>query len=271
MQVPTHVSFLPWINVNKIVWKEFVENKNAIYYFNNNRYNICCRTLSQKDSSMKIPYNILHNESSLSFIFDNIDNFNVKRIMGGIHAIEFTIYYLQHYTSSLTKEHWEILSQNYYAVDLLILNEDKLNWDSLCINCHWKAIKLLENNQDKINWEYLSRNSSAMHLLEKNWGKISWPFLSMNKNAIHILSKNQDKINWKFLSINHNAMDLLKENQDKIDWEVFSNNPSILTYVLNYNILKTNMDIIREELLLKVMHPRRLQRWINMGGNIDDF
>ena len=31
------------------------------------------------------------------------------------------------------------------------------------------------------------------------------------------------------------------------------------------------MDVIREELLMKCMHPARLERWLEMGGDIDDF
>jgi hypothetical protein len=31
------------------------------------------------------------------------------------------------------------------------------------------------------------------------------------------------------------------------------------------------MDIIREDLITKSMHPKRLERWIGLGGEIDDF
>jgi hypothetical protein len=31
------------------------------------------------------------------------------------------------------------------------------------------------------------------------------------------------------------------------------------------------MDIIREELIMESMHPRRLEKWLEMGGDIDDF
>jgi hypothetical protein len=35
--------------------------------------------------------------------------------------------------------------------------------------------------------------------------------------------------------------------------------------------LKKKIDIIREELIATSMHPKKLQRWIDMGGNIDDW
>jgi hypothetical protein len=63
----------------------------------------------------------------------------------------------------------------------------------------------------------------------------------------------------------------LEKNQDKIDWLSLSENPSIFKKKLNYDFLKRRMDIIREELIIKCMHPSRLEQWIENGGEIDDF
>jgi hypothetical protein len=63
----------------------------------------------------------------------------------------------------------------------------------------------------------------------------------------------------------------LEKNQDKINWKLFSRNPSIFQNILNYEFLKERMDVIREELLMKCMHPARLHRWLDMEGYIDDF
>jgi hypothetical protein len=41
--------------------------------------------------------------------------------------------------------------------------------------------------------------------------------------------------------------------------------------VLNRKFLEERMNIIKEELIMKCMHPSRLERWIEMGGEIDDF
>jgi hypothetical protein len=41
--------------------------------------------------------------------------------------------------------------------------------------------------------------------------------------------------------------------------------------VINYKFLEKRMNVIREELIMKCMHPSRLERWIEMGGDIDDF
>jgi hypothetical protein len=63
----------------------------------------------------------------------------------------------------------------------------------------------------------------------------------------------------------------LEQNQDKIDWYWLSYNPSIFKEGYNYNFLKERTDVIKQELIMNAMHPRRLQRWIDNGGNIDDF
>jgi hypothetical protein len=45
----------------------------------------------------------------------------------------------------------------------------------------------------------------------------------------------------------------------------------IFDKMINYAYLKKRMDVIREELMMKSMHPRRLERWLELGGDIDDF
>jgi hypothetical protein len=95
--------------------------------------------------------------------------------------------------------------------------------------------------------------------------------LSLNPNAVHLLEKNPDKINWDHLSGNPNAIHLLEKNPDIINWSFLSRNPSIFKKTIKYKYLYQRMNIIREELMMKCMHPRRLERWIEMGGDIDDF
>lgn len=61
---------------------------------------------------------------------------------------------------------WSILSGNYYAIDLLKNNVDKIDYSQLSGNEHKDAIKILEKNIDKINWTKLSYNHSALDLIE---------------------------------------------------------------------------------------------------------
>lgn len=155
------------------------------------------------------------------------------------------------------------------AIDFLDKNIDKLHWLQLSLNEN--AISILEKNIDKIVWSSLSYNRNAISILEKNSEKIDWVTLSGNENAISILEKNIDKINWDMLSSNRNAISLLEKNQHRINYRNLSFNSDIFTRVIHYQRIKQRMDLIREELMMKCMHPARLQKWIDLGGCIDDF
>ena len=101
---------------------------------------------------------------------------------------------------------------------------------------------------DKINFWGLSWNSAAIHIIEKNMSLVSWMGLSANPSAIH----------------------LLKQNPDKIDWLQFSTNPSIFEY--DYQALSIKRTyILLEELMMKTLHPTRIQYWLNNGMSIDDL
>ncbi len=104
--------------------------------------------------------------------------------------------------------------------------------------------------------------------MENNLDKINWCNLSANINAIHILEKNLDKIDWNNLSRNINAISILKNNIDKIDWNNLSRNENI--FELDLKFLKRKMDIIREELMMKVYHPIRFKSYMDMGYDIAD-
>ena len=90
--------------------------------------------------------------------------------------------------------------------------------------------------------------------------KINWDNLSLNINAIELLKNNQDKINWDNLSLNINAMNILKNNQDKINWLHISSNPSIFNY--DYEKIRKLCDVYKEELIQKVFHPKRFERYL---------
>jgi hypothetical protein len=77
----------------------------------------------------------------------------------------------------------------------------------------------------------------------------------------------EEKIDWGYLSENPNAIHLLEKNPKKIDWRYLS----IFTKKINYEYLYQRMNVIREEMMMKCMHPSRLERWIEMGGDVDDF
>ena len=93
----------------------------------------------------------------------------------------------------------------------------------------------------------------------------------MIPDAIDVLEKNPKKFRWGLLECNTNAMHLLEKNVEILNWSVLSSNPSIFTKKINYAFLRKRISLIREELIMKSMHPSRLERFLEMGGNIDDF
>jgi hypothetical protein len=156
-------------------------------------------------------------------------------------------------------------SEPLYKLDWIDLN--KISWD--CLSPNPNAIHLLEKNQDKIHWEGLSLNQNAIHLLEKNQDKIDWRWLSRNPNAINLLEKNLDKVKWEWLSRNPNAIHLLEKNPDKINWHRLSANTAI--FEIDYEALKKRCLIYSEELIQKVFHPSRIQKYLDMGISIDEL
>ena len=188
---------------------------------------------------------------------DKIVWFTLSANLNAIHLLE----------ANPDKIVWNRLSRNPNAIHLLEANPDKIDWNMLCLNPN--AIHLLEANPDKINWEWLSENPNAIHLLEANPDKIVWHMLLENPNAMHIIEANQDKIDWRRLSQNPNAMHILEANQDKINWYSISSNPNIFTY--DYEKMKENCNLYKEELIAYVYHPSRLFKNVTEETDIDEL
>jgi hypothetical protein len=110
-------------------------------------------------------------------------------------------------------------------------------------------------------------------LLEQNQHQIDWTYLSYNKNpnAIHLMERNLDDLCWTWIRQCDTMIDLLQRNQNRIYWYWISCNPAIFEKKIDYQFLKQRMEIIRQELMIKCMHPTRLEKWLLMGGDIDDF
>jgi hypothetical protein len=74
--------------------------------------------------------------------------------------------------------------------------------------------------------------------------------------AIDLLRQNIDNINWYNLSRNPNAHLILKDYPNKVYWPYILENPCIFQY--DYDYMKENMNLIREELMKTCFHPKRL-------------
>lgn len=279
-----------WINENKLDWSTLSSNENAIHLieanpdkidwnwlsYNSNAVHLFKKNKdeSRKHITCKINTSINMNDSNLIKEVEDKINLSMSREK----------YVLDYLEKTPDKIAWYWLSCNPEAIYILEKNKDKIDWVSMSRNPN--AIHLLQTHLDeskrngsecKICWDYLCYNENAIELLKENFDnpigkrRIYWRELSMNPNPIAVswLEKNQDKINWNNLSRNPSAMHLLEKNPDKINWFYFSGLPEI--FELDYNFLRKRMNIIKEELIAKALHPERIQSWIDTGMDIDNI
>ena len=86
-----------------------------------------------------------------------------------------------------------ITSTNSSMIELLKENKDKIHWNELSENEY--AIDLL---RDRIEYEKKLTQKEYEDLEDTD--KIDWYLLSQNNNAVELLRENTDKIDWRFLS-----------------------------------------------------------------------
>jgi hypothetical protein len=101
------------------------------------------------------------------------------------------------------------------------------------------------------------------------WNNLSF---NPNPNAIHLIEQNLDKLTsncWWRLTRNPNAIHLLEKNPYKIDLGMLVRVPSMLDY--DYEKIKTRCNIYKEQLIQKTMHPSRIQKYLDMGINIEEL
>jgi hypothetical protein len=84
--------------------------------------------------------------------------------------------------------------------------------------------------------------------------------------------KHFDKINWTCLSGNtcDEAIELLLQHPARVDYESLSTNPNIFErdYI---SMSKTRTLILLEDFLMDVLEPRRIKKFLDLGGDMDDY
>jgi ribosomal protein L24E len=208
------------------------------------------------------------------------------------------------------KINWAKLSTNPAAIELLTQNKDKINYDALRNNPNaYELIKEYIETQfisePSLN-NFMNERNKLLYIKELSFNKneellrylykhhsqyIDWNYLNTNPVAIDILLENMDKINFYQFSLNPHpkAVELLKQYPHRIDWENFSahitdyaliaqHNPILKDFIWTNPIIfdykaisKYKMDIIKEELMQKVLHPKRIERWLEQGLDMDDL
>jgi hypothetical protein len=232
------------------------------------------------------------NPAAIRLIEQNLDKADWSRLSKNSAAIPL----LEKHFDNID---WTMLSENPNADKLLVSNMNYVNMYHLCLynpNVVNIVNIMLEKDPEVIHsvcWYSLSMNSNAVPLLEKYPEKINWGVIVRNRNAFHLLKKYNHLINdlgWEMLNRNPYATKFLEqfphkvrpypsfmdlpdvdtieidedeEDSDHIDWYCLSMNPSI--YVYDYKQMKINMDILREELMQKALHPSRVIKWIELG------
>ena len=235
---------LEWIPIDRISWSALSGNPNAIHLLENNQDKISW-------------YFISENVNAIHLLEQNLEKINwdvLSRNPNAIHLLE----------QNPGKINWILLSENSNAINLLGENPNNVNMASLSLNSNTIAMRILQESP----WENIWKGTFDIQWIETNMHKalyINWGHLSGNKNAIHLLKRNQDKIDWSSLSKNPSAIELLQCNQDKIDWIKFSMNPSIFEIKYDYSKMVENINKIKEELMMKMFHPRNLSKFMGWG------
>lgn len=160
---------------------------------------------------------------------------------------------------------WYSLSMNPIAVPLLEKYPEKVYWSVIVRNP--KAFQLIKKNIDKIDdlgWEMLSRNPYASEFLKQYPYKVRMHQVYIDPSDLPIdqIDDNKESTNWGDLSFYSNDIEFLRKNIDNLDWHSLSMNPHIYTY--DYDQMKANMDVLREELIKKAIHPDRVSKWIDL-------
>ena len=299
------MELLPWVKSkeNKLCSTQLNVNPSALEYIMTHNIPQFPLILSL-NSSPDLINHIIKNKNKLEFniffktenIFENLITCSrVIKYERGILLNPLYIKLIEKNFHLLNKTKRDVLYANPAALHLLDLRPKSIEWDYLSSNTNPIAIKLLKENIDKIYWTYLSANPAAIEILTENQDKIIFRTLASNPNAITLIKKYMHRIdlvslcyntnpeiidiiesqldkltNWGPLSENPSAIKILQKNQDKIMWYFFSQNPAIFEY--NYlKMAEERMRLLREELMMKSLHPSRIARLIELGCDIDDL
>ena len=251
-------------NYDKINWRAIMFNKNGKQLIENNLDRICW-------TEWKI----------FTKLIRKLFKLDKKVYTGGIdhnNIISDIIYELKkNYKHNLTYFGKCFIYKDLINVDdYEIINETPINF----YNCGSYYNLLLRD----ISTCAYPAISAYKKKFEKYSKQIDRPFATLIKDSFHYIGPEQyNPINTVYTNIEF--INIVKNNPDKIEWilNILNNlqcDPSIYTELLN-NIEVFTLDfqrmsiekinIIREELMMKVWHPSNVERWLNSGFTIDDL
>jgi len=226
-------------NKNKIVWTAFSKNPHpkAVKYLLENKDRICWVNFSSNKNPDACIYLIKH-QCYIHWI----------TIAANPNAYE------------ILKIQYPYFSDHYYGV-----------FANMCANPNPDIIALL--HIERIRWCVLSRNPAGIDILLKYPEQIVWSSFSENPHplAIKHMRKNKSRIYWEGLLSNSGAMDLIKEMSKVIPMNHYIwFNPSL--FEIDYiKMAEERMLLLREELMMKALHPSRIAKHLAQGLDIDDL
>ena len=280
----TQMTLCSWINETKLYNRTLNWNINAISYLLENPSKFVIPTLACNKNGLDICLPFLDNINHLiskEILLNIVSNTNPK-MLTVIQQIGYNQLMFDYMCDNPLcideiiknrfqyKINWEKLSRNKAAVLYLLKNMEKICWSNFSLNESKKAIDFLIQYPQHIDWLSFSSNPTAISYLEKNLDLVQYWGLCMNPLAIHIIEQNLDKCCWASLSFNRNAIHLLEKHPHKISWVNISSNEAIFEY--DYvSLAKQRMLILEEELMMKALHPKRIQMWLENGLTIDEL
>jgi len=147
--------------------------------------------------------------------------------------------------------HWERLSTNPFAKDILLQYPDKVDYNMLSINPSTETVvELYTQHPERIDNTVLSAHPS--------------------KEAIQLLLKNPERIHWETFSSNPAAIEVLEQKQNYVNWDTLSSNPAIFDY--DYPQMQINMINSKffEQLQQNRAHPKNIHKFEEWGWDNEE-
>lgn len=169
-------------------------------------------------------------------------------LMSNPRAIPLIEKLVSEHPNLLDANHWNHISSNPNALDILKRFPDKIALEALCCNENPAVLALIEERLSKMTrecWACLSSQPYALPLLETHVDNIDWRAFSQNTNpdAILLWETNIDKLDKGMVSRNPAAIRFLEHNPNMISYPDLGRNPAA------YHLIVKNMDkMVRSEL-----------------------
>ncbi len=218
---------------------------------------------------------LCYNEKYGYHNYENVweyDRFERLRLPESYHAITVDLCEIDNFDLNLN------------SVYLMTRYSEKINLDNIlndeCSNY------ILDSSYNNISGFLLTKPASkdyCMYVESTNWifvfshyykRDIIWFLFVVDSNTIKDLKLDNEKRNWKYLSthIVKVCKILYYHRYDCVSiFNLIYNKFIFQEKKIDYESLKNKMDVIREDLMKECMHPKRLERHLEMGGDGDDF